>query len=377
VDVFGQCSSLSASLTRDDNTNLTKATTTAYKHAGNLHMRKIVADHVAEYSLAETRDAKSTIVTQVVREIERLGRGFVTKRQHADKNVGDGPVIAGRWNVVSSSHAREKITQAFRDLLQDRYKSSIDTRRALRQAKRKEEFGDVDDDDDGTTKSTGRYSTRPAKRLHAVPDKVPMYRSSSSSSSSSSRAEISVSTEAQQETHGKENEQLASIQEKQPISSLMITFDNDTDFTVFLNQEVEEWEEDYDDETEDESPIIPLSHVHQYPDDNSFILLEAVAVLQKAGSLDNDSIKKEGDDDKSDGDEKDLVIEDHHQNDNDGEDAYSHHSSNTSTTIGRHFRRNSVEFLQMILATENVLDYDDCCPAAAAVMEEASISDCA
>lgn len=104
-------------------------------------MRNVVASYAEEYSQASTKDAKSTIVSAVVDEIESHGSGFV-KQQN------------GSWHCVTFSHAREKISQAFRDLLHNRYKSSIDTRRKARQAKKRQRGEEP--------------SHRPAKKLHSI-----------------------------------------------------------------------------------------------------------------------------------------------------------------------------------------------------------------
>lgn len=94
-------------------------------------MRRIVATLVEDYSRAITKDDKSRIVARVLEQVRAHGAGFV---KQADTSS---------WYDVGDVHAREKISQAFRDLLHDQYKSSLDARRKLRQAKRKETMEDT------------------------------------------------------------------------------------------------------------------------------------------------------------------------------------------------------------------------------------------
>lgn len=97
-----------------------------FTHQGNVHMRALIEKYVNEYAQTDSKDAKSALVTRVLGEIKQTGGAFV-KRQHAN---------ADTWYVISPAQAREKISQGFRELLHTQYKSSVDSRRILRQAKR-------------------------------------------------------------------------------------------------------------------------------------------------------------------------------------------------------------------------------------------------
>jgi hypothetical protein len=101
-----------------------------FTHQGNVHMRALLEKYVNEYAQTDSKDAKSALVTRVLREIQQTGGAFV-KRQHANANANDDT-----WYVISPAQAREKISQGFRELLHTQYKSSVDSRRILRQAKR-------------------------------------------------------------------------------------------------------------------------------------------------------------------------------------------------------------------------------------------------
>lgn len=89
-------------------------------------MRALVGSYVNEYAQADSKDDKSALVARVLGEIQQLGGAFV-KRHHTHANT---------WYVISTAQAREKVSQAFRELLHDQYKSSVDSRRILRQTKR-------------------------------------------------------------------------------------------------------------------------------------------------------------------------------------------------------------------------------------------------
>jgi hypothetical protein len=98
-------------------------TCTGYRHAGNLRLRNtIVASLVDDYARAEgNKDDKSRIVARVIAAVQERGAGFVKL-----------DVIDGSWYEVSHDQAREKVSQVFRNLLHDRYKSSAAARRNQR-----------------------------------------------------------------------------------------------------------------------------------------------------------------------------------------------------------------------------------------------------
>jgi hypothetical protein len=86
----------------------------------------LVRQYTKEYSAAKTKDEKSNIVSTIAAEVHRLSPngGFVKKDEE------------GGWYEVGAFLAREKISQVFRNILQDNYKSSTRMRRVVRQAQR-------------------------------------------------------------------------------------------------------------------------------------------------------------------------------------------------------------------------------------------------
>jgi hypothetical protein len=226
-------------------------------------MRKVVEGHVEEYAQALTKDAKSTIVTRVVHEIQALGRGGFVKRHEAGgggdllypPNSGTG-INVGCWYVVTFSHAREKISQAFRDLLHQRYKSSIDSRRAVRQqqAKRKElSTPSLFNDTAAGTIETAARSCRPAKKLHSLPDIIvssSLLSSPPSPSTSSSQllAEpVPPSSSTAATSNQPMTDDLANLTACLTRLSLVLAFDES--FSAFADQEIHD---DYDVDDDDE-----------------------------------------------------------------------------------------------------------------------------
>lgn len=86
-----------------------------YDHIGNQRFRKMVAHCLDEYSAAATKLEKTFIICEIV----------VRVRQNSPNGgfVKSDP-MTGRFCEVGDFLAREKTSQAFRDALQDQYKSS-------------------------------------------------------------------------------------------------------------------------------------------------------------------------------------------------------------------------------------------------------------
>lgn len=95
-----------------------------YNHIGNERFRQRVLTFLDEYSLAKSKLDKSGVLSKVVDEVRQYSPigGFVKQ----DTN--------GRWHEVGDFLAREKTSQAFRDALHDRYKSSNLSKKKRRQA---------------------------------------------------------------------------------------------------------------------------------------------------------------------------------------------------------------------------------------------------
>jgi len=94
-----------------------------YNHIGNERFRQRVLTFLDEYSRAKSKLDKSGVLSKVVFEVRQNSPkgGFVKQ----DSN--------GVWFEVGDFLAREKTSQAFRDALHDRYKSSNLSKKKRRQ----------------------------------------------------------------------------------------------------------------------------------------------------------------------------------------------------------------------------------------------------
>jgi hypothetical protein len=94
-----------------------------YTHIGNERFRERVLTFLDEYSLAKSKLDKSGVLSKVVDQVRQFSPkgGFVKQ----DAN--------GKWHEVGDFLAREKTSQAFRDALHDRYKSSNLSKKKRRQ----------------------------------------------------------------------------------------------------------------------------------------------------------------------------------------------------------------------------------------------------
>lgn len=119
-----------------------------WKSVGNIYFRRIILDSMDEYSAAETRAEKSSILSRIVSEVrkESPNGGFVK----LDAKTGQWfEVRSVNWCISlpwaeqqSNCHwlcfqvgdflAREKVSQSFRDVLCDNYRSSNKTKRKRR-----------------------------------------------------------------------------------------------------------------------------------------------------------------------------------------------------------------------------------------------------
>ena len=94
-----------------------------YVHAGNRNMRDIVQANLAKYSASSSKMEKGHIISLVYEEIcEQAGIGGFIKNDEQ-----------GRWYDVGEFLAREKVSQAFRDSLQEKYKSSTASKKKRRE----------------------------------------------------------------------------------------------------------------------------------------------------------------------------------------------------------------------------------------------------
>ena len=93
---------------------------------GNQRFHGLLATFLAEYGEAKTRLDKTAIVSRVVDAVRSLSPngGFVQQKDD------------GTWYKVGDYSSREKVSQGFRDLLANKYKSNKHVKRQKRQASR-------------------------------------------------------------------------------------------------------------------------------------------------------------------------------------------------------------------------------------------------
>jgi hypothetical protein len=94
-----------------------------FESVGNRRFRILVQCQLGRYSLAETKAAKSRVVTDVVDAIRNAGGAFVKGKK-------------GCWYEVGDAVAREKVGSLIRDFLFTRYRSSSKSKIARRQHRR-------------------------------------------------------------------------------------------------------------------------------------------------------------------------------------------------------------------------------------------------
>ena len=102
-----------------------------FNHAGNVKFRAIVQSFLPQYNKAIAKLEKSYILSDVVEQVRKnSGQGGFIKK---DPNTG-------RWYEVGDFLAREKTSQAFRDVLHDKYKSSNTAKKKRRQEEQAEKL---------------------------------------------------------------------------------------------------------------------------------------------------------------------------------------------------------------------------------------------
>eukprot|EP00546_Thalassionema_frauenfeldii_P004574 CAMPEP_0178919418 /NCGR_PEP_ID=MMETSP0786-20121207/14423_1 /TAXON_ID=186022 /ORGANISM="Thalassionema frauenfeldii, Strain CCMP 1798" /LENGTH=383 /DNA_ID=CAMNT_0020593341 /DNA_START=49 /DNA_END=1200 /DNA_ORIENTATION=+ len=95
-----------------------------FNHEGNKHFREIVAKQLDPYSEANTKLAKSAIVSSIITMVRDLSpNGGFIKRDTS----------TGLWHEVGDHLAREKVGQTMRDALHHQYRSSTKSKKKRRQ----------------------------------------------------------------------------------------------------------------------------------------------------------------------------------------------------------------------------------------------------
>jgi hypothetical protein len=92
-------------------------------HIGNRRFRIIASMYVEKYSRADTKAAKSVIVSEIITAIRQAGGNFCRHKR-------------GVWFEVGDNYAREKVSALLRDLLHSQYRSSNKSKTASRKARK-------------------------------------------------------------------------------------------------------------------------------------------------------------------------------------------------------------------------------------------------
>jgi hypothetical protein len=92
-------------------------------HVGNRRFRILASMYVEKYSQAESKAAKSVIVSEIITAIRKTGGNFCKLKR-------------GTWFEVGEHYAREKVSALLRDLLHTQYRSSNKSKIAIRRARK-------------------------------------------------------------------------------------------------------------------------------------------------------------------------------------------------------------------------------------------------
>jgi hypothetical protein len=94
-----------------------------YNHEGNKRLLARVRHSLDDYANAKSKQEKSRVISKIVDQVRQSSPqgGFV--KQDSSQ----------RWYEAGDFLAREKISQTFRDLLHDRYKSSSRSKKRRRE----------------------------------------------------------------------------------------------------------------------------------------------------------------------------------------------------------------------------------------------------
>jgi hypothetical protein len=94
----------------------------SFNHVGNRHFRFLTSTFIERYSRADSKAAKSAIVSEIITMIRQADGNFCKFQ-------------SGAWFEVGDHHAREKVSALLRDLLHTQYRSSAKAKIARRKTK--------------------------------------------------------------------------------------------------------------------------------------------------------------------------------------------------------------------------------------------------
>jgi hypothetical protein len=134
-------------------------------YSGNRRFRMVSSMYVEKYSQADTKAAKSAIVSDIITEIRQAGGNFCK-------------YINGAWFEVGDHYAREKVSSLLRNLLHKQYRSSNKSKTAMRRARKQSKKpagqklvdGTEDSEDDSTLSSSCWGSSIDCLELEHSPD---------------------------------------------------------------------------------------------------------------------------------------------------------------------------------------------------------------
>jgi hypothetical protein len=119
----------------------------SFNHIGNRRFRVVATMFTERYSRADSKVAKTAIVSEIIAVIRQAGGNFCKFK-------------SGAWIEVEDLHAREKVSAFLRDLLHTQYRSSAKAKKAVKQKQnqkqksgQKQVEGNGDSDDSSTTSS--------------------------------------------------------------------------------------------------------------------------------------------------------------------------------------------------------------------------------
>jgi hypothetical protein len=97
----------------------------SFNHIGNRRFRILASMHIERYSRANSKVAKTAIVSEIIEVIRQADGNFCK-------------FTKGKWIEVADHHAREKVSSLMRDLLHTQYRSSAKAKIARRKTAKTE-----------------------------------------------------------------------------------------------------------------------------------------------------------------------------------------------------------------------------------------------
>jgi hypothetical protein len=91
----------------------------SYNHIGNSRFRILAGQFMERYSQADTKAAKTDIVSEIIAVIRQAGGNFYRYKK-------------GAWFELGYHYAREKVSALLRDLLHTQYRSSAEAKKGRR-----------------------------------------------------------------------------------------------------------------------------------------------------------------------------------------------------------------------------------------------------